>query len=904
LFRHPALLSAVTLGAFLLAVAAAAYPLFMSATASELVRGAVARPSITRYGAGLTFTFRDLPVEPVELLGRSDTTPALLSPTPTDLGEPFRELAATSPVLGDPVESILGNPVVVSAGGRIADQEGRLFSSTGVLDHVEPVAGEDGDGVWIPDLMADQLDLAPGDSIEIADAGGGLPSASVMVDGIYRAVYLTPGGYWFPWASEFRVPSWCVDCGPPPQPILVESGQLLELTETLQQRTVLLRLAAPLDSASIALEQARTLRRDEQRVGDRISYPDGDLSASFACCRRFFYRPLSPEAPFGVALTTYSSSIGLVVDEAERRIVAVEGPARVLAMAGIAVALVVVAAAGAFSVRARRVEAAWLFARGRSAAAVGTKTALETLLPCVAGGVLGYVFAVGAVVAFGPDGPVDRSVFADAAIAAGFAVLGAVVLTALVAGRAYVGVVDPHGRRFAHLAGVVPWELAIVALAWVSLDRLREGGAFITDERLDIVRPSLALVAFPFLLFAGIAIFAARLARIGYGWLRRPTTSAPPAPYLATRRLAGGGALTMLLVGGAGLCLGTFVHAQVVSRSLHTTVDAKAQVFAGSDVAATVIGTASVPDGFPFPATRVLQVGEGARTPWGRSLDLLAIDPDTFADAAYWTEAFDDRSLEDLTSELGADRSGDLPIVLAAGAGLELDEIHVGRAALPVDVIARPVAFPGLSSKRPLVVVDEEQLIERLDLLYNPLARFGAELWIRGEPGPITGALARMEHPPFTITVAEQIKDIPHVAAAIDTFLVVNVLGAVAALLTVVGMLMYLQARQRSQVVSYALSTRMGMRDAQHVRALAIELGIMLGLSFAIGVALAIAAAAVTVPQLDPIPTIPPTPFLILPVTVFVGAAVVLAAAVWLGAAMTNRRARSADLGEVMRVAE
>jgi hypothetical protein len=96
----------------------------------------------------------------------------------------------------------------------------------------------------------------------------------------------------------------------------------------------------------------------------------------------------------------------------------------------------------------------------------------------------------------------------------------------------------------------------------------------------------------------------------------------------------------------------------------------------------------------------------------------------------------------------------------------------------------------------------------------------------------------------------------------------------------------------------------MGMRDGQNRRALALELGVMLGLAFAMGVTLAIVAAYLTVPRLDPITSIPPSPFLVIPVTLMVGAAVVLAAAVWVGAAITNRRARTVDLGEVMRVAE
>jgi hypothetical protein len=125
-----------------------------------------------------------------------------------------------------------------------------------------------------------------------------------------------------------------------------------------------------------------------------------------------------------------------------------------------------------------------------------------------------------------------------------------------------------------------------------------------------------------------------------------------------------------------------------------------------------------------------------------------------------------------------------------------------------------------------------------------------------------------------------------------------------AALLVVAGMLMYLQARQRSQVVSYALSARMRMTHRQHGRSLALELGAMLLWGFATGLALAAVTARITVPRLDPIPTIPPAPVLVTPVATVIAALVVAGAFAWLGAAATNRRARATDLAEVMRVAE
>jgi hypothetical protein len=205
--------------------------------------------------------------------------------------------------------------------------------------------------------------------------------------------------------------------------------------------------------------------------------------------------------------------------------------------------------------------------------------------------------------------------------------------------------------------------------------------------------------------------------------------------------------------------------------------------------------------------------------------------------------------------------------------------------------------------------VDEATLdrrLEELGVFVNPLEHTGAsvELWIRGDPLGIERALAETEYPPFLLTTARAVQDIPQVSAVIDTFVVLNVLGLAAAGLTFVGILMYLQARMRSQVVSYALSTRMGMGHGQHRRALVVELATMLAIAFAVGAALAIVAARFTVPQLDPLAEIPPGPLLVLPIALVGVSAIAGAALTWVGAAATNRVARGADLAEVMRVAE
>lgn len=323
-------------GSLLLAIAVAAFPLFLSATSSDLVRAAIDRPSITRYLAGMTFTFEQLPFRLVRLESGVKT------PTPDEVSARFRQLAAGSPILGEPIRSILGDPVAVSVDGRASTQQGRLFAATGVLSQVEKVAGTDGEGVWLPDLIAEDLGVRPGDTIRLQ--GPGRRSAVVEVDGIYQGIYFTQpeGGFWLTWQDEFRLP--CIDCLPPPQPILAESDQVLALSRALGQRSATFTWQAPIaDPGDVTLAEARTFERYQQRVLDRITYRTGDLWPHFACCLRWPYP--------SDAVTTFGSSIGFAVDDAERRIVAVEEPARVLELAGIAVALVVVAAAGAFSVR-------------------------------------------------------------------------------------------------------------------------------------------------------------------------------------------------------------------------------------------------------------------------------------------------------------------------------------------------------------------------------------------------------------------------------------------------------------------------------------------------------------------------------------------------------------------------
>jgi putative ABC transport system permease protein len=234
------------------------------------------------------------------------------------------------------------------------------------------------------------------------------------------------------------------------------------------------------------------------------------------------------------------------------------------------------------------------------------------------------------------------------------------------------------------------------------------------------------------------------------------------------------------------------------------------------------------------------------------------------------------------------------------------DSITLDRQTLPIEIVGRANAFPGMTSLRPLVVVDSQQLLDAVGDAPDPLTVAGAsdELWIRGTPRAARAALAELDYTPSLVLTADEVKDISYIAAVIDTFLVMNGLGLLAALLLFAAMLMYLQARQRAEVVSYGLSLRMGMRSSGHLVALAIEVGAMLVIAYMAGTLLAIVAARLTVPLLDPIESIPPDPITVVPVVLVAIVAPALLLAALAGGWLTERRARSADLGQVMRLAD
>jgi putative ABC transport system permease protein len=888
LLRYPGALVALLVGALLLALTITAYPLFVSASASRLVEDQVTAPLMTRYGAGITYLARDVPL--------SGGTPAPLYRRRDEL---FGRLASESPSLGTPVATVLGPNVSVAP----AEDPGRaraaqVFAGTGATDHVGVVSRMPGaEGAWLPDSLVRGLGVEPGDRVSIRTGEGS--SVEMDVTGVYRALYGEPRrGYWLPWDREIYGSQECATCPGPPPFVLVPPDRVEDVLGSLEVRAATYGWQAPVARGRhLSLEEAQDLEAFVARFRARISDDSTEAGRVFDCCHG--------GVTFGMGQDTeFFSRMRLVVSQVEERLGAIEGPGRLLQWAGIAVALAVLAGAGVFGLAARATETRLLVARGTGPAVAGVKAGLEAVLPTLVGAVVGLGLSLLLVGAVGPEGPLS-SAARPGAIWGAVAAFGLGV--AAVGVTAGISAAGHHSRGHVHrsILSRVPWEIGLLAVAVLAYRGLQTGGAVIGEGTAG--RPGFWLLLFPVALIGGLAVAGGRLFRMAFRRLRRRSESFRPPSYLAVQRVAGAPGLAVLLFGAAGLCLGVFVQARTMVGSLERTVDAKARVFTGSDVRAWIGPDTTAPDDFSFPATKVTRLARaGVMGSSGGSFDLLAVDPETLASAAYWNESFSEVPFTEIADRLDASGRSPLPIALAGPGPEGTGTLEINQRIVPVEVVARTGSFPGMYPHRPLVVVDSSAVCEPFRDTLCPISDADArhELWVKGDTERAVAALAAIPEGTFSIITAEEVKDIPYIAAVIDTFVVLNALGLGTAVLVVAAMLLYLQARERSQLVAYGLSLRMGMTHRAHRRSLFLEVGATLAAAFVLGVAVAMLSVFLMIRFLDPLATIPPAPFLIAPGVLIGLSFLALVAVSWLGAWLADRRARTRHLGEVMRVAE
>jgi len=210
-----------------------------------------------------------------------------------------------------------------------------------------------------------------------------------------------------------------------------------------------------------------------------------------------------------------------------------------------------------------------------------------------------------------------------------------------------------------------------------------------------------------------------------------------------------------------------------------------------------------------------------------------------------------------------------------------------------------------MPADQPLYITAIKPLETALTQAGSSLGAFNGsfQLWAKGSPDRLLPAMQKDGYPVELAITADAVRQTPGFLSLSWVFSFLEALGVLAGLVALVALVLYLQARQRSREVAYALERRMGLRKRSNFLSVVLELFGMLGASFVIGGGLAVVAAFLLYRKADPMPGIPPDPLLQLPVALFVLTGVILALAAVVSAWWVQRAAERANVAEVMRLA-
>ena len=151
-------------------------------------------------------------------------------------------------------------------------------------DHVEILEGSATDGVLVPDLISDALDITPGERIVIGSPDEG--TLTLPVGGIYRSLYKGGGasGYWRPWNDALVL--YCGNCAPPPQAVIVPKDRFADAARAIGLDHAAYAWQAPL-LRDLTLQEAE----DAAGITSRISEDINDRDAARPVLHRLLLQP-------------------------------------------------------------------------------------------------------------------------------------------------------------------------------------------------------------------------------------------------------------------------------------------------------------------------------------------------------------------------------------------------------------------------------------------------------------------------------------------------------------------------------------------------------------------------------------------------------------------------------------
>ncbi|MDP9301620.1 MAG: hypothetical protein M3P43_12130 [Actinomycetota bacterium] len=867
LIHFPAIFAAIVASAIILTLSSAGGPIFQSSAGTAVIRSGI----------------QDQHELALSVKARGVLASDIVSYQQRQLGQAITRIAN----LGAETTTLVGSNAKVEAlPSTTRPARIRLLSRTGFLSHIQVVsrASDGTQGVWLPDSTALALHAVAGKTVTITK---GLLSMTVPVAGIYRTLVGRVPPFWAP-VSAAIYPSGA-DEPPPPPPLLADETEFLRITTELQ------------DSGSYAWDFELA----------PAAQADLDLNTAKQVVGRiggFDSRSHDLTTPIGMALqqpTVESPLSGLVV-QATSAVNSIAGPIGTLSVTGAIVALVGVLAAAVYGIRRRRTEVRMLNAIGISWFRLGTRFAAEALPPLAIGAIVGWALANWLVRSLGPSSIVDADATQASLLAAAVGSAVAIVVFGLVAAAA--GRIETEaasrGRLASKLSGAA-WEVPILILAAAALYEITARGTAPIEGANGSVHIDRLFLLFPILFIAGFGGLAVRGLSRSLVRVRTRSTRWPVWLYFAARRLSSAPRVALLLVTASCLAVGILAYAGTVVSTIRAATLDKTMVAVGADVSASHGANLVLPpQGQPRALTRVISI-RGDVMPAQHQANVLAIDPSTFAQTAFWDANFSSHSLPDLLRMLSQSSGNDVPTIVVNGPAAPASTLSIGGYSIPLRVVDSVGTFPG-ESRGTNLVVSAPVLRRILESHGVTITSVGASYrtWARGDSARAASYFKSLGISPQLIVSAAARLQAPDLRALSWAFGFMEVLGAMTALVALIGLVLYLQARQRGREMTYALSYRMGLSARAHLAAVAAELACILIAALVIGAVLAVCAASLVYQRLDPMPSLPPNALLKLPLDLLGTILLAIATSTVVGASIVQRQTQRVNVAEVMRFAD
>jgi putative ABC transport system permease protein len=855
--RSPAAVVAVLVTSAILTCAVASAPLFLSSARSAALQQQLAPQCAEAAWPQIGAFTATAPDEAADDLAQYADRYAW-----TATGRPSEPVLQVTRATGSGGNAQFGM-LVRDPTGEPLTQPANLFWRPGVTGHIEKVEGSDTAGVWLPASYAEAAHAAVGDSITMS-------GAQVTVAGVYTDLFETdPGAFWCDYQRLFLNLA-SANTPPPALVLAADEDTFFRLAAAAGFFSV--QQQVPTDASTLSVTDARALLADQDRA--QVAAVQGD--------------PVQPAT---------NQRLADAVDRAQTIERGLQGPVLPVAIAGGLLALVLVAAAGSFWADRRATEVRLLAARGVGPVPLAGKAALELALPALVGSAVGWAVSRLLIAGLGPADDLDPAATTTAIWAAVAAFVVGLGCAAVVAGLRARGTAERPLGAAPRWPAMVPWELALLAAAawcWVLLES-REG--IVNDH--GVAQVNGLLVAFPLLGLAGAAVLLTRLLTRLLPAVRRFAARRPPAVYLAVNRLAAARLATATLLVAVTLPVAVLGYTATLTSSSQATLDAKVGVQVGAGRAVLTVARIDRNAATAAVGTVVDRYNGSVATDEGRrDVQVLAIDPATFARSAFWDDSFADDSLDDLVAQLsGGEVDGRLPVV-AAGLPEGDPGLQLGAQEVPAQVVATARVLPGRRSADPVVLVAADRLPE---ISRNAHADRVSELWTdvsraravrvataAGATGP------RVVEPDDVFTTANFL-------GITWTFGYLSALAVFVGVIAVGGLLLYLEARSRTRVSGYVMARRLGLSKAAHLRSLVVELGGVAVAGLVLGACLASVAVSVVYRRLDVDLLRPPTPLLDVPWLAVAATAVVALAVAVLASFYAQRAADRADPASVLR---